>query len=83
MKQPEDNKTMDMLGDIPPTQAHTPQQVKRYSFYIVTSDANVVTWDGLTRRAAEVMYANTERRTPEGVRAYGWECETDGGEVAT
>jgi hypothetical protein len=69
---------MDMLGDIP-----TPQQVKRYSFYIVTSDANVVTWDGLTRRAAEVMYANTERRTPEGVRAYGWECETDGGEVAT
>jgi hypothetical protein len=81
MKQPEDNKTMDMLGDIPPT--HTSQQVKRYSFYIVTSDANVVTWDGLTRRAAEVMYANTERRTPEGVRAYGWECETGSGEVAT
>jgi hypothetical protein len=72
VKQPEDNKTMDLLGVPVPT---TPQDVKRYSFYVVTSNGDVVEWRNLTKRAAEIMYANTARQQPHGTTAYGWEVQ--------
>lgn len=75
MKQPEDNKTIDMLGGGPSVTSTTPQDVKRYSFYVVTSNGHVVEWRNLTKRAAEIMYANTVRHQPHGTTAYGWEVQ--------
>jgi len=72
MKQPEDNLTIDLLGLPAPT---IPKDVKLYSFYVVTSNGDVVEWRNLTKRAAEIMYANTLRNQPEGTTAYGWEVQ--------
>ena len=72
MKQPEDNLTMDLLGNPAPI---IPKDVKLYSFYVVTSNGHVVEWRNLTKRAAEIMYANTLRNQPEGTTAYGWEVQ--------
>jgi len=74
MKQPEDNKTIDMLGETSATHT-TPKDVKQYSFYVVTSNGHVVEWRNLTKRAAEIMYANTLRNQPNGTTAYGWEVQ--------
>lgn len=82
MKQPEDNKTVDMFGgSTPEAITNTSQRVNTYRFYIVRANDDVVTWGNLTKAVAEMMYANTEQHLPEGVRAYGWECE--GGERLT
>jgi hypothetical protein len=74
MKQPEDNKTMDMLGETSATHT-TPKDVKQYSFYVVASNGDVIEWRNLTKRAAEIMYANTVRHQPHGTTAYGWEVQ--------
>ncbi len=76
MKQPEDNKTIDMLGETPATHT-TPKDVKAYRFYVVTSSRDVIEWRNLTKRVAEIMYANTGRHQPEGITAYGWEVQED------
>lgn len=76
MKQPEDNRTMELTlpGLAPTNMSLTPsKQVDVYSFHITTNSGEVVEWRGLTMRQAKAMYASTEKRLPDNVRSYGWE----------
>lgn len=74
MKQPEDNKTLDLLSG--ESQTLTPsKEVTLCSFHISTCSGEVVEWRGLTMRQAKAMYAATEKRLPDNVKSYGWEVQ--------
>ena len=68
MKQPEDNKTMDMF----PTPAAKP----RYRFYVKAHDGLTTEWTGLSKAKALQMYRYTDAHQPSNVIAYGWEEQT-------
>ena len=75
MKQPEDNATLDMYGDVKDIVAKwspTPAS-KRYCFYIALSDGTKVQWAGLSIAQAKAMNAATRKNTPTNVVRYGWE----------
>lgn len=74
MKQPEDNKTVDMYGDEGVQLLDTPK--KKYCFYIVTDDGTTVEWRNLTETVAKTMYRATQKSLPAGVERYGWEEQT-------
>ena len=76
MKQPEDNLTIDMLGEPLTTQGATPQAAPgkfKCRFYITTRDGVTTEWRGLTKHRARQMHAYTEQSQPWNVTAFGWE----------
>lgn len=79
MKQPEDNLTIDMLGEPLTTQGATPQATPSnpnkfcFRFYIRTLDGAVTEWTGLTAKRAKDMYAYTAQSQPSNVSSFGWE----------
>lgn len=76
MKQPEDNKTLDIYGgdvkSIVDKWSPTPAS-KRYCFYVALSDGTEVQWAGLSIAQAKAMNAATRKNTPTNVVRYGWE----------
>lgn len=73
MKQPEDNKTMDMYGG----EVKESEGAKLYMFYVETTDGTAIEWRGLTLAQAKNMHSYTRKRSPGNVARYGWE-ETKG-----
>lgn len=68
MKQPEDNKTIDMIGG----EGDTPKPVERYVFWIDVNGVEVE-WRPLTKTQAVRMHKCTERNLPDNVTRYGWQ----------
>jgi hypothetical protein len=75
MKQPEDNKTLDMYGG--EGESKPKPKPERCTFWIEVLDGNnglsLIEWRGLTRTQAERMNKATEAHLPDNVKAYGWE----------
>ena len=71
MKQPEDDKTVDMYGVVEKW-APVPA-TKRYVFYVETVDGAALEWRGLTIAQAKNMNAYTRKNTPDNVKRFGWE----------
>ena len=75
MKQPEDNKTVDMYGDEGVQKLDTPKS-KRYMFFIDLRDGTTLVWHGLSELTAKTMYRATDKNMhdqPNAVKRYGWE----------
>lgn len=75
MKQPEDNKTVDMYGDEGVQLLDTPKS-KKYAFYMDLRDGTTLVWHGLSELTAKTMYRATDkslRDTHNTVQRYGWE----------
>lgn len=70
MKQPEDNKTIDMIGGA--LDSTTPKVVERCRFWVEVGDHHIE-WRPLTKTQAVRMYKCTERNLPDNVSRYGWE----------
>jgi hypothetical protein len=68
MKQPEDNKTIDMIGG----EGNTPKPVERCVFWIDVNGVEVE-WQPLTKTQAVRMHKCTERNLPDNVTRYGWQ----------
>lgn len=68
MKQPEDNKTIDMIGG----EGDTPKSVERCVFWIEVNGVEVE-WRPLTKTQAVRMHKCTERNLPNNVTRYGWQ----------
>jgi hypothetical protein len=70
MKQPEDNKTMDLLGG----GGNTPKPVERCVFWIeCANNGEIIEWQPLTKTQAVRMHKCTERTLPHNVSRHGWE----------
>ena len=72
MKQPEDNKTVDIFEEVITPDNSKPAKTDRYDFYVETENDCIV-WRGLTLKQARDMNAWTDKMCPGNVKSYGWE----------
>ena len=69
MKQPEDDKTVDLFDE----RAEKTRGTTRYMFYIELEDGTCLEWRPLTLTAAKAMNTATYKAGPPNVARFGWE----------